>query len=510
MLRPFPLVAHQDRMVAITGTTPGGADKGTIGRTDVAWPDFLDFRRDCKLMDWFIVDRITGTTLNIGERAERLTASVASANYFDALGIHPILGRRFEPDEDSGRTAHPVTVISYWLWKERFHGDPAIVGKTKLLNGVPHTIIGVAPQGFYGTFVGYPMQFWVPASMQETFTAGGYKLEDRSAQWIEGFARLKPGVTIEQAQAEISTVAKRLETDYLATDQGRERKLYPLWKTPFNRAAALGPTLEIALAFVFLVLLIACANISNLLLARSLARRHEITVRLAIGSRRGRLLRQLLTEGMVLSALATGGGLLVAYLCRDLLALFFPVSSVIATNLRGELDLRVLAFTVVVCLISKLMFALIPVLRTSKIDLAGALKSDSGTSFGGRGKARLRSGLVLVQVALTFILLVGGGLLMKSLQRIRTADPGFSTDNVLTTYFDLVTAGYDVPRARHFQDALIDRVQSLPGVESAALGGVNPFSYASYLSAPVTVDGYQPATDEQLIVEYNRVGPGYF
>src|SRR5215469_13024517 len=157
LFRPFPAVAHQERMVAITGTQTGGYDKGSSGvtRTDVSWLDFLDYRRNCTLMDWFIVDKITGTTLNIGDRAERASGEVVSSNYFDALGVRPILGRAFQPEEDWGRNGHPVVVISYWLWKERFHGDPEIIGKKQLLNGVPHTIVGVAPEGFYGTFVGY-------------------------------------------------------------------------------------------------------------------------------------------------------------------------------------------------------------------------------------------------------------------------------------------------------------------------------------------------------------------
>lgn len=512
LFRPFPAVAHQDKMVAITGTQAGGFDKGWLGccYTDLSWPDLLDFRRSSTLVDWFIVDRITGTTLNIGERAEHATGSVVSANYFDALELHPILGRTFQPDEDWGRNGHPVVVISYWLWKERFHGDPEIIGKKQMLNGVPHTIVGVAPEGFYGTFVGYPMQFWVPVSMQEKFAGGGYQLEDRGAAWIEGFARLKPGVTIEQAQAELSAIARRLETQYPTTNRGRGVKLFPLWKTPFNQAGNLGPTLGISLVAVFFVLLIACANVSGLLLVRSLARQHEMTVRLAVGCRRGRLLRQLLTEGLILSILAGAGGLLVAYLCRNLLAIFFPLSAVIDTRLPGHMDWRVLVFSVGICVVSTLMFALVPALQTSRLDIAGALKAETATSFGSRAKMRVRSTMVLVQVALSFVLLVGGTLLLRSLQRLRTADPGFATDNVLALHFDLVGAGYDAQRARHFRDDLLDRVQALAGVQSAAWEKVRPFSYAGYFSAPIAVDGYQPAPDERPTVDYNQVGPGYF
>jgi predicted permease len=512
LFRPFPAVEHQERMVAISGTQPRGYDKGSagVGYTDVSWPDFLDFRKSCTTMDWFIVDRITGTSLSIGERAELAAGSVASSNYFDALGVHPILGRGFESDEDWGRNGHPVTVISYWLWKERFHGDPDIIGKKQLLNGVPHTIVGVAPEKFNGTFVGYPMQFWVPVSMQEKFTGNVYQLEDRGATWIEGFARLKPGVTIEQAQSEISTVAKRLEGEYPATNRGRGVKLFPLWKTPFNQAGSLAPTLEISLVAVFLVLLIACANVSSLLLVRALARQHEMTVRLALGCRRGRLLSQLLTEGLILSALAGAGGVVVAFFSRNLLAIFFPLSSVIATNLSGQMDWRVLVFSACVCVVSTLMFALIPALQTRHLDISGALKAESGTSFGSKAKSRIRSTMVLVQVSLSFILLVGGALLIQSLEKLRTADPGFSTDNILATRFDLVGAGYDAQRAKRFREDLLERVQAMPGVESAALERSRPFSYAGYLSSPIVVDGYEPASDERPEVDYNQVSPGYF
>ncbi len=505
LFRPYPLVAHQDRLFVV-----GGTARAASGFDVVSWPDFLDFQNRCTLFDSFIADKIMGTTLSIDERAERVPGGIVSSNYFDALGIHLFLGRGFEPAEESGRNAHPVTVISYWVWKERFRGDPGIIGKTQRLNGMPHTIVGVAPEGFYGTFVGYAFQFWVPMSMQETFDTGGggYKLEDRGARWIEGFARLKPGVSPEQAQEEISAVAKQLETEYPATNRGRGIKLLPLWKSPFNPAVDLRPTLGITSAVVFLVLLIACANVSNLLLVRSFARRHEMTVRLALGCGRGRLLKQLLTEGLILSTLAAAGGLVVAYWCRNMLVLFFPLRSG-ATNLRGEIDWRVLAFSAGVCVISTLLCGLVPAIQTSKIDLAAALKSDSTGVVGGRGRSRLRSGLILIQVSLSFVLLVGAGLLIQSLQRTRTANPGFST-RVLTSAVDLLSAGYDTQRAKNFQDELVARFQTLPGVESVAFARLRPFSYPSYSSGPIAVDGYQPAPDEQPTAEYNEVSPAHF
>jgi predicted permease len=505
LFRPYPAVTHQEQLLAVTGTTRGESEPD-----DLSWPDLLDLQRSCTLFDSFIVTKIMGTTLSIGDRAEVTTGSIVSANYFDAVGVHPLLGRGFEPGEDSGRNAHPVTVISYQLWQGRFKGDPQIIGKTQRLNGALHTIVGVAPEGFVGTFVGWAMQFWVPASMEENFEAGGYKLEDRGARWIESYVRLKPGVTLSQAQQEISAVAMRLENDYPETNRGRGIKLWPIWQTPFNNARTLLPTLEIMLAVVVFVLLIACANVGNLLLVRSFARRHEMTVRLAIGAGRGRLLKQLFTEGLILSAFGAAGGLLVAHWCRHALVLLFPARGGVAMHLPGEIDWRVLALSAGVCLLATLLLGLVPAMQTGRIDLAGALKSDSAGVVGGGGRAWVRSGLVVMQVSLSFVLLVGAGLLLQSLQKIRNTSPGFSTRNVLDTAVNLVPAGYDAPRAQSFQDELLQRVKALPGVESAAFGRMTPLSYGSYSSTPIAVDGYQPPPEEQPTVEYNEVGPGYF
>jgi predicted permease len=503
LLRPFPLVAHQDRMLAIAGF-----NREVPRDPDVSWPDFQDFEKSCTLIDAFIVDRITGVTLAIGDKAETARASIVSANYFDALGVRPILGRGFEPEENSGRNAHPVTVINYQLWQSRYKSDPDIIGKTQMLDGLPHTIIGVAPPGFNGTFVGWSMQFWVPLSMQEKFDPGGYKLEDRGERWIEGFVRLKPGVTLQQAQAEISAVARRLETTYPATNRNHGVNLFPLWRTPFNNARTMFPTLGIALAVVIAILLIACANVGNLLLVRAFSRRHEMTIRLAVGAARNRLLRQLLTEGLILSTIAALGGSLMAYWCRNLFVLMLPARGGSRMNLPGEIDWRVLALSTGVCLISTLLFALVPALQTSKIDLTSALRSEAGGVVGGHRRGLVRSALVLVQVALSFVLLVGAGLLLQSLRGIQNISPGFST-GTLTTGVDFTAAGYDRQRSNNSQDALIDRLQALGGVQSVAVERTTPFGYRSYSSGPIAVDGYETAADRQIIVNYNEVGPAY-
>jgi macrolide transport system ATP-binding/permease protein len=504
LFRPYPAVAHQERLVAI-----GGTSREEPRGTPLSWPDFQDLQRSCTLCQTLFVSKITGTTLSIGDRAERTTGSIVSANYFDAIGVSPMLGRGFLPGEDQGQSAHPVAVISYQLWQGRFAGDPQIVGKTQRLNGVMHSIVGVAPEGFYGTFVGWGMNFWVPASMEDVFESGGYKLEDRDARWIEAYARLKPGVTLAQAQQEFAAISGRLEAEYPATNRGRAIRFWPLWQTPFNNAGTLLPTLEIMLVVVAFVLLIACANVGNLLLMRSFARRHEMSVRLALGAGRARLWKQLLTEGLVLSLFGAAGGLLVAYWCRHALVLLFPTRGGVQMHLPGEIDWRVLALSAGVCLTTTLLMGLVPALQAGKIDLAQSMKMESAGVVGGRGRAWVRSGLVLLQVSLSFVLLVGAGLLMQSLLKVRTASPGFNTRGVQDTAIDLVSAGYTPAHAQTFQDALLERVRALPGVESAAFAKMTPLSYVSSATAPIVVDGYQPL-EESPTLEYNEVGDNYF
>ena len=499
LFRPFPAVAHQERLAAIVGTQRGEPDN-----PDLSWPDFQDLRRNSRLIDAFIADKIMGTTLSLGERSERATGSIVSANYFDALGVRPALGRGFLPGEDSGDRAHPVAVISWREWQERFRGDPAILGKTQRLSGVPHTIVGVGPKGFDGTFVGYAMRYFVPASMEDVFQAGGYKLEDRDARWIEGFVRLKPGVTIAQAQSEVSAIARRLETAYPETHRGRGIRLFPLRLTPFNKARELRSVLGTMIVVSAFVLVIACANVGNLLLVRSLARRQEMTVRLAIGAGRGRLLAQLLTESLVLSLVGVAGGLAFAYAGRRALVHFFPYE----VNLSANLDWRVMLLSGAVCLAATIGIGLAPAFQTRRLDAAAVLKLEAASVAGGGSRGRLRSTLVLVQLSLSFLLLVGAGLVVRSLRKIQEASPGFSTD-VTITPVDFDEAGYGPARARNAQQELLDRVVSSPEVRSAAFARFMPLGFRPPSEAAIAVDGYVPQPDEQPTVEYNEVGPGY-
>jgi predicted permease len=346
--------------------------------------------------------------------------------------------------------------------------------------------------------------------MQAQFDGGAYKLEDRGARWIEGFVRLKRGVSIDQAQAELSAIAGRLEAAYPETNRGRGVRLYPLWQTPFNNAGAMLPTLGIALVVVSAVLLIACANVGNLLLMRALTRQHEMTVRVSIGAGRLRLIRQLMTEGVILSAIAAIGSIFVARWLRDAIALLTPPRGGVLLRLPGALDWRVFISSAGVCLAATLLFALVPAVLATRVDLAAALRAEGGGVVGSHGRSWVRSALVLVQISLSFVLLVGAALLIQTLLSVRHANPGFATDGVLTTYVDLFTAGYDTQRAKNFQTELMDRLRTRAGIDSAALSRSTPFSYRSYPSAPIAVDGYDAPKDQQPTAEYNEIGPEFF
>src|SRR5215467_5161449 len=503
LIRPYPLVSHQERLVTLTGTVRDQRDQ-------TSWPDLLDVLRRCTLCETLFLSNITGATLSIGERAQVITGSIVSANYFDAIGVHPILGRGFEPSEDTGRNAHSVVVISYHLWQTRFQGDPEIIGKTQRFDNVVHTIIGVMPEGFYGTFVGRAMEYWVPLSMLEVYDAGSGILEDRSARWAEAYVRLKPGVKRNQAQQEISAIAARLEAQYPATNRGRGIKVWALWETPFNHAGHLLPVFEIMVVVVVFVLLIVCANVGNLLLVRSFARRREMTVRVAMGAGRGRLLRQLVTEGLLLSASGAAGGMLVAYWCRHALVLLDSIGGG-NVYLPGKIDGPVLGLSAAICLVVSLAVGLVPAFQTRHLALVDTLKTEASAVMGARGRAWIRSSLVVLQVTLSFLLLVGATLLMQSLRKIRTTSPGFSSTSVFDTSVTLTTAGYDAPRAKTFQDELIQRIRSLPGVEAAAYARAVPLSYQSFSSSPIAVDGYELPPNGQSPDElYNEVSPGYF
>src|SRR6185503_8293500 len=502
---PFPGVRDQEQLVAFAGTA-----KGASGYDDMSWPDFMDLAKGTTAFSSFFVSKITGATLTGGDRAERLIGQIVTANYFDAIGVRPIRGRGFMAGEDVGDRVHPVVVVSYRLWQDRFHGSPRLIDSTVDLNGAPHTIVGIAPPEFLGTFVGYAMQFWVPASQQAVFSTSGYTLNDRSSRWIEGFARLAPGVNLAAAQAQIDAAARRLELEFTNDDRGRGVRVLPLDQNPWDNAKELEPMLRVASAVAAIVLLIVCANVANLLLMRAVARRSELTVRRALGASRSRLIRQLLTEGLILAALGTGLGLAGAYGSRNALQLFFAPRGGISLAFAADLTWRVIAVSLALGLGSTLIFALVPALHSTRQDLASAMRAAAPGAIGESSRARLRSMLVLVQVSLSVVLLVGAGLTMRSFRRMLGEDPGFSTSNVTMTTIDLFGAGYDTARAHRFDDDLLRGVRAIGGISNVAISRSQPFSTRPYANGPIVTDTYVRSRDEQPTADYNVVSPGYF
>jgi putative ABC transport system permease protein len=506
LVHPYPGVAEQSRLVAVAGTVQGSSDVD-----DMSWPDYDDLRTGARAaFSSFVASKITGATITGGDRADRVVGMLVSTDYFDALGVRLLLGAGFPRSADVADRAHPVVVISYRVWRDRFRGDPAVLGRTLAFNGVAHTIVGVTPREFLGTFVGYAMQFWVPLSQQAVFNAAGYRLPDRGARWVEGFARLAPGVSLERAQTVVSAIGSRLSQDHPDVDRGRGVRLFALWDSPFDNAKELRPMLRVMSVVGALVLLIVCANAANLLFVRSLTRQHEMTVRLAIGARRATLVRQILIEGVTLAALGTVVGLGLAYVSRNVLGLFFAPRGGAMLVFAGSFDWRVVAVTVGVGALSTLLFALAPALQASSVDLAAALKCDSRLSTGGKGRGRVRYALVALQVCSSYVLLVVTGLLLLSLARERSERPGFATDGVVTTTVNLFGSGYDSARARRFYDELLPRVRDLPGVAAVALSHNTPFATRPYDNGAIAVDGYTPGRDERPTADYDAVTPGYF
>jgi putative ABC transport system permease protein len=502
LLRPIPAVTDPDRLVVFAEKSLSG------GYTSTSYPDYVDFRdRNEALSGIFIQDTQT-MSLSTGDRADRVFGAIVSGNYFDVLGAQAARGRTFLPEEDRTPGSHPVAVLSHGLWQRKFNSDPHLVGNTVTLNGQQFTVLGVMPEEFVGTFVGLSTDLWVPIMMEERFVAGRDRLTSRGDHWLQAMARLRPGVSIDQARANLEVIAGQLASEYPATNAGRSATVMRVWESPWGAQFVLRPVLIVLTAVVALVLLIACANVANLLLARAIGRRKEIAVRLALGASRIRLIRQLLTESVLLACLGGVGGLAAAFWSSDILMAFVPPTDM-PVKLATNLDWHVLGFTLAVSVVTGFVFGLAPALQASNPDLVTALKDESGRVAGG-GKGRLRSLLVVAQVALSLVLLVAAALFLQSFRNGHTIDPGFNPDNVMIASYDLFPNGYDTDRGRIFHRQLLQRVEALPGVETATIAHRVPLGFGGSNSTTVRVDGYEPRPNEEMSVEYNNVGRDYF
>jgi predicted permease len=496
VLRPLPAVQGYGRLVAVRTHAPGDQ------RWSLSYPSFRDWRAQSRTVD-LAVSRFFQGGLRSQRGIDRVWAQAVSANYFDVLKVRPLLGRGFHLDEET--QAAPVAVLGYGLWRERFAGDSGIVGRSLILNGHPLTVIGVAPPDFGGTIVGLAFDIYFPLTLEPALTGRRSWLEDRGWQSYEGVGRLRDGVTLAQAREELDAVALRVAAESGDPDV---KGAYVLPFGELGGPSILRPALSALLGVTVVVLLIACANVASLLLARALARRREIGIRLALGASRWRLVRQLLTESLVLAVLAGGIGLLVAAWGRNLMYAFVPAAP-FPINFQLTFTNRVFAFTALLTGVTALCFGLLPALQSSRPQLAASLKDEIGD--GRPRRFSLQSGLVIGQLALSVLSLVAAGLFVRSLQSANRVDLGFAAPHqVLLVSTDVTLAGYTDSAAIRVIGNLLERVRAVPGVEAAGAASMVPLGFGGSSSSGTEIEGYTPAPEENTSIERSTVTPGYF
>lgn len=499
------MAAEPDRLVRIFVEWQAGLKYGSF-----SYPDYSDVRDKNDVFAGLVASSIMPMHLSAGDRSERVWGAVVSGNYFAALGIKPILGRAFEPEEDKNPGSHPVAVIGHGLWQRRFGADPAVVGRTLSLNTLPFTVIGIAPPGFYGMDTGVGQEVWIPLMMTGQMGDQRRSMTARGSHWVQSvIGRLKPGITMEQAGASMSSLMANLASEYPTTNKNKGARLYSLAETSLHPMVRGGfvQFLKLMFGVVGFILLLACSNVAGLLLARSSARRREISVRMALGAGRMRLIRQLLAESILLSFLAGGVGILLNVWLTQLIQSFTPPSD-LPLRIDVGLDWPVLGFTFAVTAVTGMLFGLTPALAATRTDLVSVLKEGSPVHLG--GASRLRRALVVGQVALSLSLLIGAGLLVRSLQAARDLDPGFNPDHQLVAAMNLGLQRYDEAKGRQFVQSLRNRMQGLPGVQSVGFSDSLPLSLSSSQTS-VRPEGFTAPPDSSLpAIDYCTVDYGYF
>jgi predicted permease len=450
-----------------------------------SYPNYVDYRDRNEVFSGLAAYGVITVSLAQDERPDQVNGTIVTGNYFDVLGARAALGRTISPEDDKTPNAHPVVVLSHRLWQSRFGGSGAVIGQELAVNGNKFTVIGVMPAGFEGAEILEKSDFYTPMMMQAVVRPprGGFSgemnpdlLRRRGPSWLQMIGRLKPGVSMEQAQAGMTVIGSQLEQAHPNENRGRIATLFPVSKIDPRGYKPLATAAALLMSVVGIVLLIACANVANLLLARASARRKEIAVRLAMGASRLRLIRQLLTESVLLALLGGSAGLLIAFWTIDLLKTTPPPVGIFSFNLDFSIDGRVLGFTLALSLMTGVVFGLAPALQSSRPDLLPSLKDESYSPVQSRRRFTMRNLLVVAQVAMSLALLIGAGLFLRSLWRIQSVHPGFDADKVLTATLNINLLRYTTQQGRDFYRQAVERVAGLPGVESVSLARVAPIS----------------------------------
>ncbi len=504
LLNPVPGIASPTEVVSLTLSKPGDTP------LPLTYPDVEAMRDGQQSFTGIAACNIAAMSLTGKNKPERVWGMIASANYFDVLGVRPILGRGFLPVEDQKPGGAPVAIISYRLWQTHFGANPEIVGQSIEINQHPYTIVGVTPAVFQGSQTGVRSEIWVPIMMQEQLTPGGDLIHDHHYFWVLVFGRLKPGVALQQAQEEMTLRLKREAKNYPEEHKGHDSvTVYPLWRNPFGLNLFLSTLLPILMAIAGLVLLLACANVANLMLVRSVGRRREIAIRMSLGASRWRLVRQLLVESLMLALAGGAVAMLITVWTAGSFMKFLPVTEDIPLGLSIGADRTVLLATLVISVLTGVIFGILPALRSSSLAPAAVLKEDTGSASGGLAKARLASGLVVAQISLSLLLLICAGLFIRSFMSAQQINPGFNSHNVLIASYDLFTAGYSDAGGVEFDRQLVAKLEALPGIRSVALADRVPLAFGGG-STSVKPEGYLPQANESMETQVASITPNYF
>jgi predicted permease len=502
LLRPLPGVRDSEQIVVLaSGHGPRTFDT-------VSYPDLKDYAALQEVFSGVIGSQLTPACLRVDGRTEWIYGQIGTANFFDVLGVKAVLGRTFLPEEEQKPGGHPVLVISHGFWERRFGRDPGVIGRAVELNQHPFTIVGVAAPDFHGTMSGLRCDFWAPLMMHQQVANFG-SLEARGDRWLHTQARLVPGVSLAKAQAAADLRARQLEQAHPDVNREIRLRLLPLWKSPYGGQAVFLPVLRVLAAVGIGLLLIVAANVANLLLTRATGRHKEIAIRLALGAGRWRLIRQLLTESLLLSTVGGAIGVLFAVWAADLFLFFVPRTH-LPVGYLFELDGRTLLFTCGLTLVTGLLFGLAPAWQTCSNRLQNALKEGGrGLSAGGQHH-RFRSALVAAEIGLALLLLTGAGLCLKGFQKARQVDAGFDPANVLVAGLRIGMNGYDQTNGLVFYRQLRQRLTTLPGVKGAALASWFPLGFEGGSGGRITPEGYVARPNEELSASYAVISPGYF